>query len=483
LNVPTFPVQLGIGILLLVATAVVRATTVNRLVRRKLRLPFYLAVATILLTAARAAGLLSETAVDRLRSVEILILTLGVLAFAVVVAVNPLHADRVHPRFPNILQDAFIVGLFLIVATVVMQEKFLTTSAVGAVVVGFALQDTLGNAFAGLAIQTEKPFHAGQWIRIGNHEGCVEEITWRATKLRTRSNTFVVVPNSVMSREAIENFSEPVIPTRISVDVGASYSVPPNDVKSALIDAIGNAPLALRDPPPEVLLVDFGSSAILYRARFWVDDYGRDELAKDQVRTNIYYTFKRRDIEIPYPIQVEFLREEGPARPADLSARLAELIGEVELFADLDDGERRELADMSSARLYAAGETIVRQGEAGDSMFVVASGRVRVALEPDRREIATMQRAGFLGEMSLLTGDARRATVSALTDCLLMEITSEAFRRFVTAKPSVLACVTEAVIVRQDELHRSQALGPVTAAPGPAGSFLAKVRRFLRLPA
>ena len=119
-------------------------------------------------------------------------------------------------------------------ATSVLQEKFLTTSAVGAVVVGFALQDTLGNAFSGLAIQTEKPYRAGQWIKVGDHEGRVEEITWRATKLRTKTGTFVIVPNNVMSKEAIVNFSEPIIPTRMSVDVGASYAVPPNEVKAAI---------------------------------------------------------------------------------------------------------------------------------------------------------------------------------------------------------------------------------------------------------
>jgi small-conductance mechanosensitive channel len=92
-----------------------------------------------------------------LRGIDSLLVALAVINFVVVVAINPLRHDRIPARFPNIVQDAIVVGLFLIVATSVLQEKFLTTSAVGAVVVGFALQDTLGNAFAGLAIQTEKP--------------------------------------------------------------------------------------------------------------------------------------------------------------------------------------------------------------------------------------------------------------------------------------------------------------------------------------
>ena len=119
---------------------------------------------------------------------------------------------------------------------------------VGAVVVGFALQDTLGNLFAGLAIQIEKPFRVGQWVRIGEFEGRVQEVTWRATKLLTKAGQFVIVPNSVMSKDPILNHSEPTIPTRIDVEIGASYDVPPNDVTRALHEALDNAPLGREFP-------------------------------------------------------------------------------------------------------------------------------------------------------------------------------------------------------------------------------------------
>ena len=102
--------------------------------------------------------------------------------------------------------------MFFVIATVLMREQLLATSAVGAVVVGFALQDTLGNFFAGLAIQIEKPFRVGHWIRVGGREGQVQEVTWRATKLRTKDGQFLIVPNSVISKDAILNYSEPTDP-------------------------------------------------------------------------------------------------------------------------------------------------------------------------------------------------------------------------------------------------------------------------------
>src|SRR5205814_4761915 len=151
--------------------------------------------------------------------------------------------------------------LFAIAATLILQEKVLATTAVGAVVVGFALQDTLGNLIAGLAIQVEKPFRVGQWVSIAGKDGLVGEITWRATKIRTKAGNFVVVPNSVLAKDTITNYSEPTQHTRVDVEIGASYDTPPNEVKATILAAIRDEPLIARDRQPEVLVSDFGASA------------------------------------------------------------------------------------------------------------------------------------------------------------------------------------------------------------------------------
>ena len=149
--------RIVIGSAVLLLALAIRAASVNRLVRRKLRLSFFLALAYILVSVFLGRFALSPDMAARVLSVVQLSMALAIINLVVVVAINPLRADRVPERFPIIVQDTVIIGLFLVVATVVMQEKFLTTSAVGAVVIGFALQDTLGNMFAGLAIQVEKP--------------------------------------------------------------------------------------------------------------------------------------------------------------------------------------------------------------------------------------------------------------------------------------------------------------------------------------
>lgn len=476
-----YSIELAAVAALVFASLAVRATARNRHVRRRQRLTILLALAWVAVEIARSWGTFPPDVATQAESLAQVALALAVINFIVVLAVNPYREDRAPEGFPIILQDTMIVVLFAIVATAILKERVLALSAVGAVVIGFALQDTLGNAFAGLAIQTEKPFHVGQWIRVSGLDGQVAEITWRATKLRTKENTFLIVPNNVMSREVVLNYSEPAIPTRIAFEVGVAYEQPPNVVKAAIHEAMAAAPLVLTEPEPSVLLVDFGASAITYRARFWIDDFARDEVARDQVRTALWYVFKRKGIEIPWPIQIEYSREEPPARRPETTPRFAAILSRVPVFATLTDAERAELAEGADERLYAAGETIVREGAGGSSMFVVCSGEVEVVVA-DNHRVAAMGASGFFGEMSLLAGAPRSATVRAVSDAVLMEISTEAFRRFVLERPAVLEQVSAAAITRRDELERSRQDAAAASAPRESrDSFLARVRRFLSL--
>jgi small-conductance mechanosensitive channel/CRP-like cAMP-binding protein len=467
-----------------VLTVVVRSVTVNRCIRSKLRLSLALFAVYGVLGVALAQSWLDAAFAAQVEPINDLALALAVIDLLVVVIVNPLRVDRVPDHFPNIVQDAIIIGLFLLMATLVMQEKFLTTSAVGAVVIGFALQDTLGNLFAGLAIQVDKPFRPGQWVAVGGHEGLVTEITWRATKLRTKTGNLAVLPNNVVAKEAIVNFSEPALPTRLQLEVGVSYQAPPNEVKAVIQRALASVPALAKTPAPEVLLVDFGSSAIVYRARFWIVDYAGDEIARDQVRTAIYYALRRANMEIPYPIQVEYRRQEAAGRSEARVRELEAAAAGVDILVLLSPSERAELVGLSADRLYAAGEVVVRQGEAGDSMFVICSGRVRVTLEPSGQEVNTIGEGGYFGEMSLLTGDPRTATVAAITDCLLLEITAGTFRRLALIHPAVVEQIGIAVAGRRAELERTRlaAVAPSATPEAARRSFLARVQQFLGLP-
>jgi small-conductance mechanosensitive channel len=453
--------------------------TVNRLVRRKLRLSVFLLVAYGAAYVAMAVYPFSPQTIGQLGAFAKLSLAAALINALVFVVVNPLRVDRVPERFPIILQDAIVIVLVLLASTFLSQE-LVTTSAVSAVIIGFALQDTLGNAFAGLALQSERPFHVGQWIRVGDHVGRVTEITWRATKLRTDAGTLVILPNNIVAKEPITNYSEAPSPVRLDVVVGASYDVPPNQVKAAIMEALRHSSRVLTTFPPDVLLQSFDDSAITYKARFWIDDYGEDQESRDEVRTAIFYSFQRHNIEIPYPIQAQYDR---PQVVPDVTKKIEEeeeLLASVDIFASLPPEVRHQVALAAPMAVYGSGETIVRQGEEGQSMFVVASGSVSVVLEPAREEVARIQRGGYFGEMSLLTGEPRSATVLAVGDVVVVEIGADLFRRLASVHPQAIEKIGMAAMVRRESLEqmKTATAGAVTVE---TTTLMTRMKKFLRL--
>jgi small-conductance mechanosensitive channel/CRP-like cAMP-binding protein len=468
------------GTAALVAAVAVSSFTTNRLVRRKLRLSIFLfgiyvfahAVFTLRPDIAPAPN------VD-LYSFERLAFAAGLINLLVISLINPLRIDRVPDRFPAIVQDAFVIVLLMIVATFAFGDKFLATSAVSAVVLGFALQDTFGNAIAGLAIQSEKPFNIGHWVKVGEFEGRVAEVTWRATRLRTKSGNFIVLPNNLVGKEPIINYSEPVAPTRISVRVGCSYDAPPNRVKSVIQEALANCPLALKVPAPQIVLAAFDASSINYDVMFWIEDFETDDAAYDQVRTAIYYAFRRRGIEIPYPMQVEMSKELPVPDVEGQTAERERLIGSVDLLRTLTTDQRRLVAASTRTVEYADGEAMVRQGESGDSMYIVCSGRASVMIDGRSQPIATIEPGGYFGEMSMLTGDPRTASVIAKGDVVALEIGAGVFRQLGELSPHAIERVAIAAATRRAELEGARASIQAAAVVEAPNNLLARVRRFL----
>jgi small-conductance mechanosensitive channel/CRP-like cAMP-binding protein len=478
-----YAVKAGVAAGLLVLTVLVRAASRNRLVRRKLVLTLVLLLAFLAIIAALSFYPFGPSLAPQIWGINQLVMALAVINLIVVVAINPLREDRVPERFPTIVQDTIIIGALMVVGTMVMGEKFMTTSAVGAVVVGFALQDTLGNMFAGLAIQVEKPFRVGHWISVGSYEGLVTEVTWRATKMRTKAGNQVILPNSFLSKEAIVNYSEPAAPTRLDVVVGVSYDVPPEQAKAALVEAVANAPLVSAEPAPDVLLDEFAASSVNYRIRFWITDFSKDSVARDQVRTAIYYALRRRGYEIPFPHQIEYVREEHSERPVDRLERLEAALKRVELFAPLSDDQRNALASRASDHLFATNDAIVREGDAGRSMFIVLSGAAKVTTAAGV-QVATYGAGDYFGEMALLTGQPRSATVTASSECAVIELTADALREVALANPDVLRRISEIVAARRADLDKQQAESArARQGQGDASrSLLSRIQAFLGLP-
>ena len=475
--------MLTVGLLLFLITLALRSASVNRFVRSRLTISCALFAMYTAASALVAFGRLPDGVADQIRIANPLLLAFGLSNALVVLAINPWRRDSIPEHFPNIVQDAIVIALFGLAAMLFLPEKIVATTAVGAVVVGFALQDTLGNLFAGLAIQIEKPFRVGHWVTIGGQDGMVSEITWRATKIRTKAGNFVVVPNNVLSRDTITNYSEPTRDTRVEVEIGAGYDTPPNEVKAVIREAVRGEPLIVAEHEPEILLADFAASAITYRVRVWTSDFGADERVRDRVRARIYYAFRRHHITIPYPIQVQIEGGGASGAPSTDAAAAAALAG-VDILAALTDEQREQLVEAARSVVYGAGEIIVRETDPGRSMFVLVRGEAAVTLSGTDGEVARLRDGAFFGEMSLLTGEPRSATVTAVTDCALVEIGTEAFRRVVMADRAILERISAAVATRRAELARHrETKAAAGGSPETTQTFLARVRQFLRLSA
>jgi small-conductance mechanosensitive channel/CRP-like cAMP-binding protein len=452
----------------------------NSWIRRRLRLTLFLVVITVVLHVVLTNTSWLGTYATQVTAIKKLLLTLAVIHGFVTLLFNPWFKEGAPERAPGIVQNALVLGVFGVFATIAFPGQLLATSAVGAVIMGFAVQDTLSNFFAGLALQIDRPFKPGHWIEVGPFQGRVKEITWRATKIQTKAGNLIIVPNNIVGKEAINNYSEPAAPTRLFVEVGTAYQHPPNVVRDAVLAAMRRCPRVLAEPRPDVVMTDFGASALIFQARFWVNDFSQDTRAKDEVRTAIFYEFGRRQIEIPWPIQVEYARDEAPRDTPARRDQFARTIAAVPVFASLPAEGQQAIAIAAVERLFARGEAVVTEGEPGASMFVVLDGSVAVTVGADRREVAVTEAGGYFGEMSLLTGEQRTATVTAREDTTVLEIPSDAFGTYVRSNPALLEGIAEAATQRRRELDAVRQAPGAAAAPA-AASLLDRMKKFFRI--
>ncbi|HEU5249006.1 MAG TPA: mechanosensitive ion channel family protein [Thermoanaerobaculia bacterium] len=316
----------------------------------------------------------------------------------------------------------------------------LATSAVLSVVIGLALQETLGNLFSGLALHLEKSVQVGDMVRSGETVGTVEELSWRAMKLRTMEGNILLIPNSIASRERLEVFPRPGRPIARTLTVGLEYDLPPARGREALEaagrDLAGIAPY----PEPVAYVKSFDSYSIAYELRYWLEDYARFLELDSQIRERVWYRLDRENIRIAYPLHRQLRYEAGPFTTPSRREAIEAAISNVDLFALLSDEARGRLADGAIEKRFAAGEMVVREGDRGDSMFIIEAGRLAVSAHGSvgqSQKLAVLEPGSAFGEVSLLTGDPRTATVRALTEATLLEIDKATLSPILRENPSL----------------------------------------------
>lgn len=399
------------------------------------------------------------------------LLTLWILTL-ILRLIEPFLIPRLIPadkrgQVPKIFRDIVRVLLVAIVIMFVLKTGFgvelgalLTTSAILSAIVGFALQDTLGNILAGLAVYVEKPFEVGDWILVGDQEGMVDFMSWRTTRIWTRDNDYVVLPNSVIAGGQIVNYNIPERLHREHFRVGVSYAAPPNKVKNVLLRVVKDSVRygIVLDPAPEVILVSYDDFSIEYDLRFWIRDYRRKDIIQDAVRSRVWYHFRRYGIEIPFPIRNVFLRRVSRKaeheRVEQEQQELKYALERVPILEPLDETDIARLMDEVAVQHFAAGEDLVRQDETGDCFFIILRGNVAVIIRDEMgedHEVSSLGKFDYFGEMSLLTGEKRNATVRSIEDCSVAMVDREAFKHVIEANEAILESLTDIVHERLEQ--------------------------------
>ncbi|HET7436530.1 MAG TPA: mechanosensitive ion channel family protein [Thermoanaerobaculia bacterium] len=365
---------------------------------------------------------------------------------------------RQHVTAPILLREILsIVLYFLLFAWAVSGifhysvTAFLATGTVLAAVLGLALQDTLGNLFSGIALHLEETFRVGDVIRTGDFIGVVEAVRWRGTRIRTFNNNMVVLPNSLLSRERLEIFPRENLNARV-LQISIDYHYAPARVIEVLAQAAVNVEGVSHDMPCIARVGGFGDSAVTYEVKYFMRDYAMRDRIDAEVRRAIWYALRRNGMTIPYPIR-SVQRYQAPPESGGIVAR-EELIARlraVDLLSPLGNEAHEQLAGAARVHLFARGETILRHGAAGDSMFVLHDGHVSVRVAD--REVARLGAGAVFGEMALLTGERRTADVVAVADVIAIEIAKDALRPVLQNHPELATAISAKVEERRDDLE------------------------------
>ncbi|MBV8639163.1 MAG: mechanosensitive ion channel family protein [Candidatus Eremiobacteraeota bacterium] len=330
------------------------------------------------------------------------------------------------------------------------------TSGIIAIVIGLALQNTLADVFSGIALNLEHPYRIGEWVSIGPElAGEVVETNWRSTHVQLRSRDILIIPNSIISKYRIVNHHRPTTVHKASVLINIDDSEQPHEVREILKSAARSASGVLDNPLPNVQIVSFNEDSIGYNLEFFVDSYARVNDIRTNVLTEVWAHMAWAGLKRPLQRKsIELTRAKG-TNEGDRQASLAHLVGRIHVFESLSTFERTMLAKNLERRDVHRGAVLVEKGAQGDSLFVIGRGVLEVVTELSNGERHVVARLGpgqYFGEMSLLTGSPRSASVIALTDAVLYEVSKAAFEPFIAARPEIVEELGRMLATRADVL-------------------------------
>ena len=372
------------------------------------------------------------------------------------------------------------------------------TAVLGAV--AFAAQATLNNLLGGVSLQLDNTCRIGDWIELADGiTGEVVSIRWRYTALATVNNVTIVIPNAQLMAGRVTILGrrgDQRIPWRRPIDFGVGYEWTPGQVIAVINTALQRAeiPFVAQDPAPHSICLGFDSSAIRYVVYYWLTDIKSYLITDSRVRVQVFAALGRAGMEIPisrsdlYLHSARQMHTEHSAQ--EQTSRLA-LLQSLELFSSLTDEEKHALGTRLTPRPFAPGDVCTRQGDPSDSLYILARGDVGIFRDPEpgtggpRQRLTTLSAPSYFGEMGLLTGQARTATIVAEADVLCYRLDKAGFEAILRARPEIIDSLSKTVAERHAlndaVLAKLSAEARARATGTRAGELMRRIRDFFGL--
>ncbi len=381
--------------------------------------------------------------VSGLQTVVVLLCLAKLVIYLIIDLYLPFRSKREPPGF---LRDTIRLVVYLLIGVVSLRVVFdvnlsavVTTTTVLTAMIAFALQNSLTNALSGFAIQSEKLLDRHNWISIKekNIFGEIVNVGFRYTTLRNPDNNLVMVPNSAIIQNVVTIYgtSESEDRPAVLLDVMLEYCLPPETARELLLTVLKNEPMVLPEPSPMVRLLTLGDSGIVYQMKFWIGHPGQKVPAADRIYTQIWYAATRAGYSFPFPHRQVITAEQKEPFAFSRSLVLREL-QQMDLFAGLAPEQLESMAENAPVRVFGPGEVVVSQGDSGSSLFIVLKGSLDVLV--DRVKVGGLAEDSFFGEMSLLTGAPRAATVRAGSEVWLVEVTKNLMEPILRHNPGIM---------------------------------------------
>ena len=404
-------------------------------------------------------------------------------------------------RAPRIAEDLAIVGVYVIYGFVQLRgagldlSSIVTTSAILTAVIAFAMQDTLGNVLAGVAVQLDNSVRIGDWIRVDNASGRIRDIRWRSTLIETRNWETVVIPNSMLMKARVEILGQrdgAPLQWRRVLDFMVDPGVPPARVIAIVSDEMRelSIPNVARTPSPSCVLKSFNEGNLCYQLRYFLTDMLEDDITDSMVRVHLFASLQRAGIRVAEPQRTVHAvsRDQAHAetvRRRELTRRL-QALATVTPFATLSAEDKADIAERLQYAPFARGDVITKQGNQAHWLYILAFGEAEVLYEPAGglpHAIGTLYAGQFFGEMALLTGDARAATVVAKTDVECYRLDRASFQDLLSGKPEIADAIKRVMGGRRGDLDTARQA--FDTAPPPAEAevrLVSRIRRFFGMP-